>query len=259
MSPILIGVIVLAALILITMTIKIVPEYQRGVIFRLGRLIGAKGPGLFLIIPFADRMVKVDLRVVTMDVPSQEVITKDNVTVRVNAVVFLRVVDPESAVVKVLDHIRATSQISQTTLRNVLGQSELDELLAQREKLNETLQRIIDEQTDPWGVKVSAVEIKEVELAETMRRMMAAQAEAERERRAKIIHAEGEFQASEKLAQAGAIIAKEPVTLQLRYLQTLTEVASERNSTLIFPIPIDLINMFMKRGESAQSGEKTTK
>jgi len=259
MSPIVIGVIVLAALILITMTIKIVPEYQRGVIFRLGRLIGAKGPGLFLIIPFADRMVKVDLRVITMDVPSQEVITKDNVTVRVNAVVFLRVVDPESAVVKVLDHIRATSQISQTTLRNVLGQSELDELLSQREKLNETLQKIIDEQTDPWGVKVSAVEIKEVELAETMRRMMAAQAEAERERRAKIIHAEGEFQAAERLAQAGAIIAKEPVTIQLRYLQTLTEVASERNSTLIFPIPIDLISMFMNRGASAQSGEKTSK
>jgi len=201
----------------------------------------------------------VDLRVITMDVPSQEVITKDNVTVRVNAVVFLRVVDPESAVVKVLDHIRATSQISQTTLRNVLGQSELDELLSQREKLNETLQKIIDEQTDPWGVKVSAVEIKEVELAETMRRMMAAQAEAERERRAKIIHAEGEFQAAERLAQAGAIIAKEPVTLQLRYLQTLTEVASERNSTLIFPIPIDLISMFMNRGASAQSGEKTSK
>ena len=259
MSPIVIGVIVLAVVILISMAVKIVPEYQRGVVFRLGRLIGAKGPGLFLIIPFADRMVKVDLRVVTMDVPSQEVITKDNVTVRVNAVVFLRVVDPESSVVKVLDHIRATSQISQTTLRNVLGQSELDELLSQREKLNETLQKIIDEQTDPWGVKVSAVEIKEVELAETMRRMMAAQAEAERERRAKIIHAEGEFQASEKLAQAGAIIAKEPVTLQLRYLQTLTEVASERNSTLIFPIPIDLINMFMKRGESTQSGEKTSK
>jgi len=246
-------------LILITMSVKIVAEYERGVIFRLGRLIGVKGPGLFLIIPFADRMVKVDLRVVTMDVPSQEVITKDNVTVRVNAVVFLRVVDPESAVVKVLDHIRATSQISQTTLRNVLGQSELDELLAQREKLNETLQKIIDEQTDPWGVKVSAVEIKEVELDETMRRMMAAQAEAERERRAKIIHAEGELQASEKLAQAGAIIAREPTTLQLRYLQTLTEVASERNSTLIFPIPIDLISMFMNRGGSAQSGEKTTK
>ncbi|GAH14175.1 unnamed protein product, partial [marine sediment metagenome] len=211
------------ALIIVAMAVKIVTEYERGVIFRLGRLVGAKGPGLFLIIPFVDRMVKVDLRVVTMDVPSQEVITKDNVTVRVNAVVFLRVVDPESAVVKVLDHIRATSQISQTTLRNVLGQSELDELLSQREKLNETLQKIIDEQTDPWGVKVSAVEIKEVELAETMRRSMAAQAEAERDRRAKIIHAEGELQASEKLAQAGTVIAKEPVTLQLRYLQTLTE------------------------------------
>jgi len=259
MSPIVIGVIVLAALILIAMTVKIVPEYQRGVIFRLGRLIGAKGPGLFLIIPFADRMVKVDLRVITMDVPSQEVITKDNVTVRVNAVVFLRVVDPEAAVVKVLDHIRATSQISQTTLRNVLGQSELDELLSQREKLNETLQRIIDEQTDPWGIKVSAVEIKEVELDETMKRSMAAQAEAERDRRAKIIHAEGELQASEKLAQAGTVMAREPVTLQLRYLQTLTEIASERNSTLIFPLPIDLISMFMNRGGSAQSGEKTTK
>ncbi len=259
MNIFVIGVIVLAFLIIIPMTVKIVPEYQRGVIFRLGRLVGARGPGLFLIIPFVDRMVKVDLRVITMDVPSQEVITKDNVTVRVNAVVFLRVVDPESSVVKVLDHIRATSQISQTTLRNVLGQSELDELLAEREKLNETLQKIIDEQTDPWGVKVSAVEIKEVELAESMRRMMAAQAEAERERRAKIIHAEGEFQAAERLAQAGAIMAKEPVTLQLRYLQTLTEVASEKNSTLIFPIPIDLISMFMNRGASAQSDEKTTK
>jgi len=194
-----------------------------------------------------------------MDVPSQEVITKDNVTVRVNAVAYFRVVDPEASVVKVLDHIRATSQIAQTTLRNVLGQSELDELLTQREKLNQALTRIIDEHTDPWGVKVSTVEIKEVELAETMKRMMAAQAEAERERRAKIIHAEGEFQAAEKLAQAGTIIAREPVTLQLRYLQTLTEVASERNSTLIFPIPIDLISMFMNRGASAQSGEKTTK
>jgi regulator of protease activity HflC (stomatin/prohibitin superfamily) len=226
-----------------------VAEYERGVIFRLGRLVGARGPGLFLIIPFVDRMVKVDLRVVTMDVPSQEVITKDNVTVRVNAVVYFRVVDPESSVVKVLDHIRATSQISQTTLRNVLGQSELDELLTQREKLNQVLQGIIDEHTDPWGVKVSTVEIKEVELAEQMKRMMAAQAEAERERRAKIIHAEGEFQAAERLAQAGTIIAREPVTLQLRYLQTLTEVASERNSTLIFPLPIDLISMFLKKDE----------
>jgi len=251
-----IALIVFGVLIILMMAVKIVAEYERGVIFRLGRLVGAKGPGFFLIIPFVDRMVKVDLRVVTMDVPSQEVITKDNVTVRVNAVVYFRVVDPEASVVKVLDHIRATSQISQTTLRNVLGQSELDELLASREKLNQMLQKIIDEHTDPWGVKVSTVEIKEVELAETMRRMMAAQAEAERERRAKIIHAEGELQASEKLAQAGAIIGREPTTLQLRYLQTLTEIASERNSTLIFPLPIDLIKMFMDRGTPAQSEKK---
>ena len=194
-------------LIVISMAVKVVAEYERGVIFRLGRLVGAKGPGLFLIIPFVDRMVKVDLRVVTMDVPAQEVITKDNVTVRVDAVVYFRVVDPEASVVKVLDHIRATSLISQTTLRNVLGQSELDELLAQREKLNQVLQKIIDEQTDPWGVKVSIVEIKQVELPETMRRSMAAQAEAERERRAKIIHAEGELQASEKLAMAAKVLA----------------------------------------------------
>jgi len=260
MDYIWIGAIVLVVLIIIPMTVKIVTEYERGVIFRLGRLIGAKGPGLFLIIPFVDRMVKVDLRVVTMDVPSQEVITKDNVTVRVNAVVYFRVVDPEASVVKVLDHIRATSQISQTTLRNVLGQSELDELLTQREKLNQMLQRIIDEHTDPWGVKVSTVEIKEVELAEQMKRMMAAQAEAERERRAKIIHADGEFQASSRLAEAGSIIAKEPVTLQLRYLQTLTEIASERNSTLIFPLPIDLISMFMRKEVPVRSsGKETTK
>lgn len=239
--------IVVAVLAILFMSVKVVSEYERGVIFRLGRLIGGKGPGLFFLIPFIDRMVKVDLRVITMDVPSQEVITKDNVTVRVNAVIYFRVVDPEASVVKVLDHIRATSQISQTTLRNVLGQSELDELLAEREKLNQTLQSIIDEHTDPWGVKVSTVEIKEVELPETMRRSMAAQAEAERERRAKIIHAEGEFQASQKLADAAVIIAKEPVTLQLRYLQTLTEIASEKNSTLVFPLPIDLISMFMKK------------
>ena len=255
-----IGIIVLVVFMLGSMAIKIIPEYVRGVIFRLGRLIGTKGPGLVLIIPFVDRMVKVDLRVITMDVPYQEVITKDNVTVKVNAVVYFRVVEPEFSVVKVLDHIRATSQVSQTTLRSVLGQSELDELLTQRERLNQTLQRIIDEHTDPWGVKVSVVEIKEVELPETMKRSMAAQAEAERERRAKIIHAEGELQASEKLAQAGAIIAREPTTLQLRYLQTLTEVASEKNSTLIFPLPIDLISMFMNRGApSNSSGEDTTK
>ncbi|MCK4978322.1 MAG: slipin family protein, partial [Anaerolineales bacterium] len=242
-------VVAIIVLIIISMSVKIVTEYERGVIFRLGRLIGAKGPGLFLIIPFVDRMMKVDLRVVTMDVPQQEVITRDNVTVRVNAVVYFRVVDAEAAVVKVLDHIRATSQISQTTLRNVLGQGELDELLTQREKLNQRLQQIIDQHTDPWGVKVSVVEIKEVELADTMKRSMAAQAEAERTRRAKIIHAEGELQASEKLAQAGSVMAREPITLQLRYLQTLTEIATERNSTLIFPLPIDLISMFLKKSE----------
>jgi regulator of protease activity HflC (stomatin/prohibitin superfamily) len=254
MSAIVIGIVIFVALILILMSVKVAAEYERGVIFRLGRLIGAKGPGLFLIIPLVDRWVKVDLRVVTMDVPSQEVITKDNVTVRVNAVVYFRVVDPEASVVKVLDHIKATSQISQTTLRNVLGQSELDELLTQREKLNQMLQRIIDEHTDPWGVKVSTVEIKEVELAETMKRSMAAQAEAERERRAKIIHADGEFQASQKLSEAGSIIAREPVTLQLRYLQTLVEIASEKNSTIIFPLPMDLISMFLKRDQPAKKG-----
>ena len=237
-------VVIVAILIIAPMAIKIVQEYERGVVFRLGRLVGAKGPGLFLIFPVIDRMVKVDLRVVTMDVPSQEVITRDNVTVRVNAVVYFRVVDPESSVVKVLDHIRATSQISQTTLRNVLGQSELDELLTQREKLNQALQKIIDEQTDPWGVKVSTVEIKEVELAEEMKRSMAAQAEAERDRRAKIIHAEGELQASEKLAQAAAVIGREPSAIQLRFLSTLSEIASEKNSTILFPLPIEFLKAF---------------
>lgn len=254
MNPIIIGIIVLALFILLSSAVKIVPEYERGVLFRLGRLVGQRGPGLFLIIPFVDRMVKVDLRVITMDVPSQEVITKDNVTVRVNAVVYFRVVTPEDSVVKVLDHIRATSQISQTTLRNVLGQSELDELLSQREKLNQMLQKIIDEHTDPWGVKVSTVEIKEVELAEEMKRSMAAQAEAERTRRAKIIHADGEAQAAERLAEAGAIIAREPTTLQLRYLQTLTEIAAEKNSTIIFPLPINIFEAFTRHHE-----EKTGK
>ncbi|MCH8864294.1 MAG: slipin family protein [Chloroflexi bacterium] len=244
MNPIVIGVIVVLLLLILPMSIKIVTEFERGVIFRLGRLVGARGPGLFLIIPFIDRMVKVDLRVVTMDVPSQEVITKDNVTLRVNAVVYFRVVDPESSVVKVLDHIRATSQISQTTLRNVLGQSELDTLLSNREQINQQLQKIIDEHTDPWGVKVSTVEIKEVELAEEMKRSMAAQAEAERERRAKIIHAEGELQASEKLAQAAAIIGREPTAIQLRFLSTLSEIAAEKNSTIIFPLPIEFLRAF---------------
>ena len=253
-------IIVLVLVIVLPNAIKILREYERGVIFRFGRLVGSKGPGLFIIIPFVDRMIKVDLRVITMDVPHQEVITKDNVTVRVNAVIYFRVIDPESAVVKVLDFIRATSQISQTTLRNVLGQSELDDLLTQRERLNQMLQKIIDEHTDPWGVKVTTVEIKEVELAEQMKRMMAAQAEAERERRAKIIHAEGELQASEKLAQAGEIISKNPTTLQLRYLSTLTEIASERNSTIIFPLPINIFEAFTRFSKAlGPGGEETTK
>jgi regulator of protease activity HflC (stomatin/prohibitin superfamily) len=249
---ILVVVIIVLLLILLPSTIKIVQEYERGVIFRLGRLTGAKGPGLFLIIPFIDRMVKMDLRIVTLDVPPQDVITKDNVTVKVNAVVYFRVVDPQSAVVKVLDHIRATSQIAQTTLRNVLGQVELDELLASREKLNQMIQKIIDESTEPWGVKVATVNIKDVELPEAMRRSMAAQAEAERERRAKIIHADGEFQASERLAQAGAVIAKEPTTLQLRYLQTMTEIASEKTNTIIFPLPMEFLKAFSKMVEPAE-------
>ena len=243
-------IIAIIAIILISMAVKVVPEYQRGVLFRLGRLVGSRGPGFFMIIPFFDRMVKVDLRVVTMDVPSQEVITKDNVTVRVNAVVFFRVVNPEDSVVKVLDHVRSTSQIAQTTLRNVLGQSELDELLIQREKLNQMLQKIIDEHTDPWGVKVSTVEIKEVELTEEMKRSMAAQAEAERDRRAKIINAEGELQASEKMAQAAAVIGREPSAIQLRFLSTLTEIASGgKSNTIIFPLPIEFLKAFGVKAE----------
>ncbi|MFH0847409.1 MAG: slipin family protein [Chloroflexota bacterium] len=238
---------VLVFIILLSASIRIVQEYERGVIFRLGRLVGAKGPGLFFIFPLIDRMVKVDQRIITMDVPPQDIITKDNVTVKVDAVIYFRIFDPEMAVTKVLNYFTATSLISQTTLRNILGQSELDELLSKREALNQELQKIIDEETDPWGVKVSTVEIKQVELPETMKRSMAAQAEAERERRAKIIHADGEYQASAKLAEAGSIIAKEPTTLQLRYLQTLTEIATEKNSTIIIPLPLDLITMFMRR------------
>ncbi|MFO8143551.1 MAG: slipin family protein [Dehalococcoidales bacterium] len=262
MSGTQIAIIVVAAIlcaIFLPAAIKILREYERGVIFRLGRLTGTKGPGIFVIIPFVDRMVKVDLRVITMDVPYQEVITKDNVTVKVNAVIYFRVIDPESSVIKVLDFIRATSQISQTTLRSVLGQSELDELLSQRDKLNQILQKTIDEQTDPWGIKVTTVEIKEVELAETMKRSMAAQAEAERERRAKIIHADGELQASEKLAQAGSIIAREPTTLQLRYLETLNGIAAEKNSTIIFPLPIELFKAFQGISKTLGTGEKDTK
>ncbi len=231
-------------LVLITLflsAVRIVQEYERGVIFRLGRLVGAKGPGLFFIIPFIDRMVKVDLRVVTLDIPAQECITNDNVTVKVNAVAYFRVVDPSAAIVQVEDFRRATWQIAQTSLRNVIGQSELDELLAHREKINSQLQYIIDEQTEPWGVKVSIVEVKDVELPQTMQRAMARQAEAEREKRAKIIHAEGEFQAAQTLSRAAETIAKAPAAIQLRYLQTLTEIAVEKNSTIIFPVPIEFL------------------
>ena len=242
-----IGFIVLLLFVLASSAIKIVQEYERGVIFRLGRLIGAKGPGLFLIIPFVDRFVKVDLRTITLDVPAQEAITKDNITVKVNAVVYFRVVDPSASVVNVEDYRRATWNIAQTTLRNVLGQSELDELLQHRESINSKLQRIIDEATEPWGVKVSIVEVKDVELPQTMQRAMARQAEAEREKRAKIIHAEGEFEASRRLADAAEVISRNPATLQLRYLQTLVEIAAEKNSTTIFPIPIDTIAPFLKQ------------
>jgi regulator of protease activity HflC (stomatin/prohibitin superfamily) len=235
------GVVVLFLIVLAGAAVKIAQEYERGVIFRLGRLVGAKGPGLFLIVPFIDRMVKVDLRVVTLDIPAQECITNDNVTVKVNAVAYFRVVDPDSAIVQVEDYRRATWQIAQTSLRNVIGQSELDELLAHREKINSQLAQIIDEQTEPWGVKVSIVEVKDVELPQTMQRAMARQAEAERERRAKVIHAEGEYQASKALTQAAEAIERTPAAIQLRYLQTLTEIAVEKNSTIIFPVPIDFL------------------
>jgi regulator of protease activity HflC (stomatin/prohibitin superfamily) len=227
---------------LLSAAVKIVQEYERGVIFRLGRLQGPKGPGLFFIIPIVDRMVKVDLRVVTLDVPSQEAITRDNVTVKVNAVIFYRVVDPSNAIVQVEDFRRATWNISQTTLRNVLGQSLLDELLSQREAVNQKIRQIIDEHTDAWGIKVVVVEVKDVELPQSMQRAMARQAEAEREKRAKIIHAEGEFGAAQQLAEAARLMAEQPTAIQLRYLQTLTEIAVEKNSTILFPVPIDFMS-----------------
>jgi regulator of protease activity HflC (stomatin/prohibitin superfamily) len=237
----LLAAIVLVLVIVALSAIRVVQQYERGVIFVLGRLIGAKGPGLFLVPPFISRMVKVDLRIVTLTVPPQEVITRDNVTIRVTAVVYFYVVDPIAAVVKVVNFNQATSQIGQTTLRNILGQSELDELLAERKKINRDLQAIIDEQTERWGVKVTAVEIKDVELPATMQRAMAKQAEAEREKRAKVIHAQGELLASTQLAQAAEVIGSQPAALQLRYLQTLTEIAVEKNSTIVFPLPLDLI------------------
>ncbi len=239
------GLLLILLLALLSSAIKIVQEYERGVIFRLGRFVGVKGPGLFFIIPIIDRMVKVDLRVVTLDVPSQEAITRDNVTVKVNAVAYFRVMDPAKAVIKVENYRRATSQIAQTTLRNVIGQSELDEILAHREKINAELRRIIDEATEPWGVRVEIVEIKDVELPPGMQRAMARQAEAEREKRAKIIHAEGEYQAAQTLAEAAEVISRNPAALQLRYLQTLTEISVEQNSTIIFPVPIEMLRQFM--------------
>lgn len=225
---------------IVSSAIRIVREYERGVVFRLGRLVGAKGPGLILLVPIVDRMVKVDLRTITLDVPTQEVITKDNVPVKVNAVVYFRIIDPEKAIVQVEDYLSATSLIAQTTLRSVLGQSELDELLAEREKINLNLQKIIDEHTDPWGIKVMTVEVRDVELPENMKRAMARQAEAERERRAKIIDAQGEFQAAELLAKAAEIIGKHPAAIQLRFLQTIRESSAERGTNFIIPVPIEL-------------------
>ena len=248
--------ILIIVLVILSQAIKILREYERGVIFRLGRLVGAKGPGIIFLIPIVDKMVRVSLRVITMDVPPQEIITKDTVPVKVNAVIYFRVVNPENSVVEIQDFINATSQIAQTTLRSVLGQMELDELLSQREKINQTLQKIVDEHTGPWGVKVTAVETKDVELPENMKRAMAKQAEAERERRAKIIHAEGEYQASEKLVKAAERIATQPMALQLRYLQTLTEIAADKNSTTLFPLPIDLIRPFLENYGPKESKKK---
>ena len=231
--------------------IRILKEYERGVIFRLGRIIPVKGPGLVIIWPIIDKLVRVSLRTVTMDVPSQDVITKDNVTVKVNAVIYFRPIDPIKAITEVEDFYFATSQIAQTTLRSILGQSQLDDLLSKREELNAELQKVIDFQTEPWGIKVSTVEVKNVDLPAEMQRAIARQAEAERERRAKIINAEGEFQASQKLSEAAGIIATQPVAVQLRFLQTLTEISSEKNSTIIFPIPIELIKPFLNKSEKA--------
>jgi regulator of protease activity HflC (stomatin/prohibitin superfamily) len=258
----LLPVLAVAALIITSLVgaaVKVVQEYERGVIFRLGRLVGARGPGLFFIIPFIDRMVKIDLRTVTLDIPSQEAITKDNVTVRVNAVAYFRVTDPEAAVVKVENYMLATMQIAQTTMRSVLGQSELDELLSNREEINQRLQEIIDEQTAPWGIKVSIVEVKDVELPQEMKRAMARQAEAERDKRAKVIHAEGEFLAAQQLSEAANIISSAPSALQLRYLQTLGDISSDQTRTIIFPLPMDLISAFVGGKSAEASGAAAVK
>jgi regulator of protease activity HflC (stomatin/prohibitin superfamily) len=240
-------IIALAVIMILSAALKIVQEYERGGVFRLGRFVGLRGPGLVVIIPFIERMRKVDQRVITMDVPQQECMTMDNVTVTVDAVIYFRVVDAADAILKVLDYIKATSLLAATTLRNVVGQSELDELLAHRERLNEKIQAVVDEGTNPWGIKVSMVEVKDVELPELMQRAMAAQAEAERDRRAKVVHAEGEYQAAEKLAMAAKVIGTQPAALQLRYLQAMTGIATEKTNTIIFPLPIDMVTPFLSR------------
>jgi regulator of protease activity HflC (stomatin/prohibitin superfamily) len=257
--PTVIAVGIAFAVIILANAIRILREYERGVIFRLGRLIGIKGPGLIILIPLIDKMVRVSLRTVVMDVPTQDIITRDNVSVKVNAVVYFRVMQPDKAIVSVENFLMATSQLSQTTLRSILGQSELDELLAERDKINKALQQIIDHQTEPWGIKVSAVEVKHVDLPVEMQRAMARQAEAERERRSKIIHAEGEYQAAQRLADAAKIISEYPIAFQLRYLQTLGDIATENNSTTIFPIPIDLFKPFLEGYTKANPSEKKKK
>ncbi len=229
-------------------TIKIAAEYERAVVFRLGRLIGVKGPGLFILIPFIDRMVKISLRTITLDIPPQDVITKDNISIKVNAVLYFKVIHPAKAIVEVENYLYATNQIGQTTLRSILGQSDLDEILSERETINHKLQQIIDESTEPWGVKVTAVELKQIDLPPEMQRAMARQAEAERERRSKIINADGEFQAANKLTEAAQLIEKHPTALQLRFLQTLSDIATEKNSTIVFPVPIDILKAFMEKG-----------
>ncbi len=252
------GTVILGALVLLLSGIKILREFERGVIFRLGRLVAARGPGLIYVIPGLEKMQRIDLRTVTMDVPPQDVITRDNVSVKVSAVVYFRVIDPSKAVVEVENYLFATSQLAQTTMRSVCGQAELDELLAERDKINTNIQDILDTQTDPWGIKVVTVEVKHIDLPQEMQRAMARQAEAERERRAKVINAEGEFQAAQKLSDASAVIGQHPMALQLRFLQTLTEVASENNSTLVFPLPIDLIQPFME-GMAGKPGAEEAK
>ncbi len=244
------AIIVIIFVLLLTNALRILREYERGVVFRLGRYVGTRGPGLIILVPFIERMVRVSLRTIAMDVAPQDVITRDNVSVRVNAVLYFRVMEPEKAIIDVEDYLFATSQLAQTSLRSIVGQAELDELLSERDKLNIRVQTILDEATDPWGIKVMAVEMKDVDLPMEMKRAMAKQAEAERERRAKVIHAQGEYQASQKLSEAAEVIEDHPIALQLRYLQALTEIAAENNSTTIFPVPIDLLTPFMKKAES---------